>query len=140
VFSCVPTHKRLLVVLLVVMVSEKVLVDLKVSQEEKGGKHVGKIGVLRNVVAHSVGSGFLVGHQSWIEKHLQESQTVDVDFVDYAGLKVEWNERTNMTEETGQRTWSVVRYRVLHLALQLVDFAPNLIQNLSVAHYYVCSK
>ena len=41
----------LLVALLAAKVSEKMLVDLEVFQEEMDGREVGKIDVMRNVVA-----------------------------------------------------------------------------------------
>jgi hypothetical protein len=81
VFACGPIHKMLLDAWRAERVSGKVLADLKVFQEETGAKPVGKIDVLRNVVCHSVGLGFLVGHQRCTKKYLQGNQTVGADVV-----------------------------------------------------------
>jgi hypothetical protein len=67
--SCAPTHTMLSVVLLAAKVSEKVLADLEAFQEEMGVMNVGKIGVMRNVVAHSKGLNLLDRAQNWTEKH-----------------------------------------------------------------------
>ncbi len=101
VFSCVPIRKRLLAVSAAVMVSEKTLVDPEGCQIEMSVKHEGNIGVSRNVVAHSAGSGFLVGHPRWIEKHQLEIQTAGVGAGTAGRKKIELNDGTNVTKGKG---------------------------------------
>jgi hypothetical protein len=116
VFSYAPAPMMLLVALRAVNVSGKVLVDLEVFPEEMDSKHVGKIGVRRDVVAHSRGLGFLAGYQDWEEKYRQEIPMVGVGVaVDIAGLDLGLGGGTHARKETGQRTTGIDCCTVLHL-------------------------
>jgi hypothetical protein len=144
--SRVPTRMMLPAALLVVKVSEKVLGDLEVFQVEMGVQHVGKIDVMRNVLAHLKGLNFLEGAQNWTKKHQQEIQTAGVDSaeatdaadaVGIAGLEIG---SPQVRKETGQRMQGIDCCRVFHLGLQPTGFAQDSRQKLHVGQHYVCWK
>lgn len=92
---------RLLVALLAVKVFEKPLVDLEVFLEEMAVKDVGKIDVVRNVMAQSEKLGFLAVPRNGLEKHPQETQTVDLEFADIGQADLG---SAYARKERGQRT------------------------------------
>jgi len=132
------------VVLLVAKVSEMVLGDLKVFQEEMGVQNVGKIDVMRNVLAHSKGLNLLEGAQNWTEKYQQEIQTAGVDSaeatdaadaVGTAGLGIG---SIQVRMEKGQRMQGIDCCRVFHLVPQPIGFAQDSRQKVHVGQHCVC--
>lgn len=87
--------------MLAVKVFEKLLVDLKELLEEVVVKDVGKIDVLRNVVALSKKLGSLAEAQNGLKKHPQEIQMVVLGFVDIGQMNLGL---AHVKQERAQRT------------------------------------
>ncbi len=81
-FSYDLIRMRLLFASLGGKVFERLLVDLEVFPEEIAVKDVGRIDVVRNVMAQSKKLGFLAVPRNGFEKQPQDIQTVDLELVD----------------------------------------------------------